>query len=127
MAITSPILQPENAQKLIIVGLVITASVTIIEIVGGNIVATGPAVGPLQPGQTRPNTKVTGNVGQVLVGSFVAGVLLLGMSYFLPEFATGLAVVTMTATVFSRGAIFWALVTKVTGAQSSTPSPTPKG
>jgi hypothetical protein len=58
------------------------------------------------------------SVAKIFVGGFLATGMLLGLSYFLPEFAGGLAVVAMVTTLVDRGKTFSELVTKVTGAKA---------
>jgi len=55
------------------------------------------------------------SIAKIFVGGFIAGGILLGMSYFLPEFAGGLAVVAMVTTLVDRGQTLSDIVTKVTG------------
>jgi hypothetical protein len=101
-----------DAQKIIIVSMTITGIVSLVE-----HLAT-----PTTP-NTPANTSLS--VGSIMVGTFVATGLLLGMSYFLPEFASGLAIVAMTATLFDRGKPFWDIVSKVVGNSAPAPSAVP--
>lgn len=78
-----------DAQKIIVICITITGIVAIIESLN-----------------TGPNER-RAPVGTILVGTFISGGLLLGMSYFLPEFASGLSIVAMLATVLDRGKPFW--------------------
>lgn len=96
-----------DSQKIIVIALVITSAVAIIE-----LIANPPTdIGPNAPAHAP-------TVQSILVGVFIAGAILLAMSYFLPEFASGLALVAMTATVFERGKPFWLTVSSLT-----TPAP----
>lgn len=100
--VEGPIVRPANTQKLILIAMTIAGGVTLIEEVGASAI----------PGDKAPTNA---SVGSIVIGTFVAGALLLGMSYFIPEFASGLAIVVMTSTVFTRGKVFWDLITLVTG------------
>lgn len=56
----------------------------------------------------------------ILIGVFVGGALLLALSYFLPEFASGLAVVALLTTALTQNATpFWSAIAKAVG--SATP------
>lgn len=85
-----------DAQKVIVIAMTITVMVSLIE------------------NANAKNKSVTSGPGRIIIGGFIASTLLLGASYFLPEFASGLAIVAMVATVLDRGQPFWEVVTKVT-------------
>lgn len=78
-----------DSQKLILVSLTATGIVSLIEEVSG---------------------KQKGNAGTIIVGTFVSGAILLGMSYFVPEFASGLAIIVLAVTVLEKGKPFWDVV-----------------
>lgn len=84
-----------DAQKIIVITMTITGLVAIIE--------------NLNTGENLRRT----NVSTIIVGTFISGGLLLGMSYALPEFASGLSIVAMLATVLDRGKPFWMAIETV--------------
>jgi hypothetical protein len=103
-----------QSQKVIVLCLTATVLVAVIETVHDN--KTGSA------------TSVGDEIAHTLVGGFVAGALLLGMSYFLPEFASGLAIVALAATILDRGTSLGSTLTTITGKKSTSTTPTnPKG
>lgn len=95
-------------QKIILIAVITTGMVSLIEHTAG---AKAPAPG------AKPVK--TASVATILVGTFVSGALLLGLSYFLPEFAGGLALVMLVTTIFERGTPFWTVVGQVTGKTST--------
>ena len=93
-----------DAQKVIVVSMTIVVVVALIE------QAHSPA-------GKKDNSQ--GSFGSIIVGGFISGGLLLGMSYFLPEFASGLAITAMLVTILEKGKPFWDI------AQSVTKNPSP--
>jgi hypothetical protein len=93
----------QNAQKIIVVSMTMAMVITLVErfdqIVKGNAAVS--------------------SVPQIVIGTFIAGSLLLGMSYFVPEFAGGLAVVVIVVAAFEKGKPFWDVVTTATGGNKS--------
>lgn len=85
-----------DAQTVILITMTITGLVSVIE----NIHAVDKS-------KTIP-------IIRIVVGTFVSGALLLAMSYAVPEFASGLSIVAMTATILDRGKPFWESVSQVT-------------
>lgn len=75
--------------------------------------------------QSNAQAQATG-YAKTFVAAAVATLLLEGLSYVLPEFAIGLAIVAVTSVVISKGQPFWSAVAKVTGGNSATP-PIPTG
>lgn len=89
-----------GAQRSIIIMMVALMIVTMIE----NAVEPKPAVP---------------NIG-IILGTFVAGAILLMFSYFVPNFAVGLAAIALVATIFTRGRVFWDAISRVTGTAGTT-------
>lgn len=87
-----------DAQKIIIVSLSITVIVALIE-----------------NAHNDPKTASPVNPPRIIVGGFVSGAILLGMSYFVPEFASGLAIVAMLTTILEKGKPFWDIIGSLTG------------
>lgn len=94
-------------QKIIVIAMVTTGLVSLIE----HVAQDGTPVAAGQPGRA--------GMAEIVVGTFVSTALLLGMSYFLPEFAGGLAVVALATTVLERGKPFWDVVGGAFGAKST--------
>lgn len=88
-----------DAQKIIVISMTITGIVAIVEKIH-------------DPGASGDKGVP---IPSIIVGTFVSGTILIGASYFAPEFASGLAVVAMIATVLERGKPFWELIGAVTG------------
>lgn len=65
----------------------------------------------------------TASVPQIFVGAFVAGSILMALSYVLPEFSVGLAAVATVTMVVSKGQPFWDAINKVFKKSSATPNP----
>ncbi len=86
----------KGAQTIIVMALVSTGVVASIKNIAG-----APNVAPIQT---------------ILVGVFIGGALLLAISYVLPEFASGLAVVALLTTVLTQNATpFWTAIAKAVG------------
>lgn len=103
------ILPTEKSQKLILVAITVIVIAAFVERYSG--------------------VKETASVPQIFIGAFVAGSILLLLSYFAPEFAVGLAVVAMVGMIIGRGQPFWDAINAVVGTSKSTPktpaTPTP--
>lgn len=84
-----------DSQKLILVSLTATGIVSLIEEVSGK--------------------QKSGSAATIIVGTFVSGAILLGMSYFVPEFASGLAIIVLAVTVLEKGKPFWDVVAGAVG------------
>lgn len=106
MAIASLNFTVSQSQKIILVAMTTVAVVTVVE-----TIATNP--------QTQ--LPIASVFTRVAVGGFVATSLLLLLSYVLPEFAVGLAVVTAVGVVLTRGQPFWDAVNVVVGKPSLVP------
>jgi len=104
----------QDAQKIIVVALSITVIVALVE--NAHMADSDKTKKDAVP----PST--------IIVGGFVSGAILLGMSYFLPEFASGFAIVAMLSTLLERGKPFWDIIGSLTGTKIPTvekPGPTP--
>lgn len=103
-----------DAQKVIVITMTITVMVALIENLhnGPSLASpTAPGRAGITSGTTQAEVKANGvSNASIIVGGFVSGALLLGMSYFLPEFASGLSMVAMLATVLDRGKPFWDII-----------------
>lgn len=88
-----------DSQKLILVAMTITVIVALVE--------NAHKDSTKDKSYTPPST--------IIIGGFVSGAILLGLSYFIPEFASGLAIVAMVATVLEKGNPFWNIVLNLTG------------
>jgi hypothetical protein len=98
-----------HPQKIILIATVSTGLVSLIEHTAGEKNPTAAAA-------------KQATVASIMVGTFMSGALLLGLSYFLPEFAGGLAIVMLVTTVFERGKPFWDVVSQVLGGNPNQPS-----
>ncbi len=114
----------QNPQKIILISMVTAGLVSIIENAAGPNLTNVPA--NQVASVTQQWSKTHASIPTILVSTFLAGAILLAMSYFLPEFAGGLAVIALVVTIFERGKPFWDIVTTLSGGTppSSLP-PTP--
>lgn len=102
--------QPSQAQKIILMTMLVIVVAAFVERYSGA-------------------TQETATVPEIFVGAFVGTALLLFLSYFMPEFAVGLAVVTMLAMIIAKGQPFWDAINKIFPKPAATPAtpnaPTP--
>lgn len=103
-----------DAQKIIVITMTVTVVVALVENLHiGPSLASPTASGRagISSGTTKAEVKQQGvSNASIIVGGFVSGGILLAMSYFLPEFASGLSIVAMLATVLDRGKPFWDII-----------------
>lgn len=86
--------QKSQSQDIILVCIVVIISSSLVEKYSGD-------------------TAVTTSTATIFIGAFVAGLLLILLSYVLPEFAVGLAAVAVVTVLVSKGQPFWTALDKL--------------
>jgi hypothetical protein len=95
-----------DSQEFILVMMTITGTIAIVEKLAG-VSTSAQSVGYIN----------------IFVGVGVATLLLEAFSYVLPGFASGLAVLAALTMIITKGAPFWAIVSKTVGGSSTTSPP----
>jgi hypothetical protein len=105
--------------------MTVTSFVTLLEIWSGEyepLAAKASAGASNTAGltaKTADATSGTTRTADTVLGYFVATTLLLMLSYFLPKFAIGLALIALTSTILVRGAPFWTIIASLTSPATS--------
>lgn len=95
--------QQSDSQKLIFVAMTVVVVAAFVERYSG--------------------VKETATVPQIFIGAFVATAILLMLSYFIPQFAVGLAVTAAVGMIVSKGEPFWSAINAVVKAPNNVPQP----
>jgi hypothetical protein len=106
MALVGLDVASNDSQKFILIMMTITAAAVVTEKLAGS-------------------SEVSASYIQIFIGLMVATMLLEAISYVIPEFASGLAVVAMITVIFTKGQIFWSAIAKVTGGTTTTTTTSP--
>ena len=95
-----------DAQKLILILMVVLVVAVTVEKLGG--------------------AKSSGSFVSTFVGAFILGLMLEAISYILPEFAVGIALVAVVSVLLSKGQAFWEDIgTATSGKKATNPLPPP--
>ena len=104
MAIFNLQFQQSDSQKVVIMAMTVIVVAALVERYSGKV-------------------KETATVPDIFIGAFIGTLILLLLSYILPEFAVGLAVIAAVTMIVSKGAPFWDAINSIFKHPANSPQP----